>query len=591
MISGGAFLNEEIRPEQVFIPEQLDGEARLMARTMEDFVRQEVLPQIASLEVQEEDRMRGLLQKAGVLGLLGGSIPERFDGLGLPKTTLALLTEKAAPYLSFAISQGIASGVALLPLLFFGTEKQKQMYLPRMASGEWIGAFALSEANAGSDALGAQTRATLEADGTAYRLTGEKMWTTNGGFADLFIVFAQVDGQGFTAFVVEKETPGLTPGREEHKMGLRGSSTRRVLFQDARVPVENVIGAVGKGHLPALYALNVGRFSIAATALGASKECLRLAAQYAKQRVQFGKPLTDFGLVQQKLANMAARIYLLESMIYRVAGYWDAHIGGANTPEEAEEKFRQASEEYALECALLKFYGTEVFGFVADEAVQLHGGFGYSEEFPIARMYRDARVFRIVEGTNEINRLAILDQLLRRMEKGRFDWNETQTDGTLKVGNADSANALPVGLLQIEHCLSFIRQSARHLLECGKEREGKRLKDNQVFAACFADILAALFALESGWLRACCLHFEGTSPDAAKRAESTLLMVQTAAEDARIVAYQAARRALSALDDGSKATNINVSLLTELALLPLPNSVANGKHLAAVVTEQEGYPL
>lgn len=602
---GGAFLFQEIPAEQAFIPEMLEGDARLMARTLDEFLHREILPHVGALEAHEEGRMRSLLERAGALGLLGSSVPERFEGLALPKTTLALLTEKTAPYLSFAVSMGIHSGVALLPLLFFGTEAQKQKYLPRVASGEWIGAFALSEANSGSDALSAQTRAVLEPDGTAYRLDGEKMWITNGAFADLFVMFAQVEGpekgQGFTAFLVEKDTPGLTLGREEHKMGLHGSSTRRIRLEGARVPAANVIGDVGKGHLCALYALNVGRFSIAATALGASKECLRLAVQYAKQRVQFGQPIAQFSLIQQKLARMAARIYLLESMVYRVAGYWDAHIHEATTPEEAETRFRQASEEYAIECALLKFYGTEVLAEVVDEAVQIHGGFGYSEEFPIARMYRDARVFRIFEGTNEINRLTVLDQVLRRLARGRLSLQElTRKDAESQLqaeaeweweAQGESAQpALPLSLHQIGLCLRAIRQLTCDALEHGMTQEGERLAANQVFAASFADMAAQLFALESGWLRACRLQTMHDLPGATERAEVALLLLQTAAEDSRVTAWQAARKARIGLAGETETGEPNSGLPFRLTTMPLPNPIHSGRQIAAAVIRQEGYP-
>ncbi len=436
---GGAFLLETAPgnpPPPIFTPEQFSSEARMMAKAVEDFVRKEVVPVNARVEAHEAGLMDGLLRQAGALGILGMAAPERHGGLDLPKSQIALLTETLGIHPSFAISAGVHSGVATLPLLFFGTLEQQRKYLPKLASGEWIGAFALSEANSGSDALGAQAKAVLSPDKTHYVLNGTKMWITNGGFADLFTVFAQVEGAGLTAFLVERSYSGLSASREEEKLGLRGSSTTRIVLDNAPVPVENVMGEVGKGHRPALYALNLGRFAIAATALGMCKENLRIATRYAKDRRQFGKPIAEFGMIREKLAEMAIRTFVLESMLYRTAGYLDNRFGAVDPDDAgAQEAYRAAAEEYAIECAIVKVFATETLDFVVDEALQIHGGYGFSEEFAVAQAYRDARVFRIFEGTNEINRLTIVDQLLRRHKAGRLVLN---TESSL-VNNEEAA--------------------------------------------------------------------------------------------------------------------------------------------------------
>jgi alkylation response protein AidB-like acyl-CoA dehydrogenase len=551
MPNGGEFIFQETAPEQAFSPEMLTSESHLIARTMEEFMRREVTPLIPRLEAQEPGLLPALLRKAGELGLLAGGVPERYGGLGLPKTTLTLLAEKAATYLSFAISLGVHTGVATLPLLFFGTEEQKLRYLPQLASGRMIGAFALSEANSGSDALAARTTAALSPDGAAYRLAGEKMWITNGGFADLFTLFARADGDRFTAFLVEKGVGGLTAGREEQKMGLHGSSTCRLALSDVPVPVGNVLGEVGKGHRPALYALNIGRFNIGAAALGAAKECLRLAVRYARERRQFGRPIGEFDLIRHKLAEMAIRVYALESMVYRVAGCWDALVSSMPA-DDATEALLRASEEYAIECAIIKFYGTEALGNAADEAVQIHGGYGYSEEFPVARMYRDARVFRIFEGTNEINRLTALDQLLRRIASGRLSLPARRSapassqQAIAEFGSAsDTVDSLP----EIGAMVTAIRELTTDILRVGIEQEGDRLGKNQMFAAAIADMAALLFALESAWLRI-------SQPRGARQTDDIgLPIVQALAAETGSVAERLAQAALASLPAESAEAN------------------------------------
>ena len=412
---GGEFLLRMPAPDEILIPERLDSETRMMAEAASEFLRGEALSAADRIEEKEPGLLPALLRKAGALGLMGTDIPEPYGGLGLKKSAAARVAEALAAEPSFAVSHSVHTTVAPLPLVFFGTPEQKRKYLPHMASGEWIGAFALSESQSASDALAARARAIPSADGSIYTLSGEKMWVTNAGFADLFVVFAKVE-ERLTAFLIERDTPGLAIGREEHKLGLKGSSTCRILLENAAVPVENRLGREGDGSKIALNALNLGRFKIAASSVGQSKNLLGIAARYAKERKAFGRSIGEFGLIQEKLASMAARIFAGESMLYRLAGYLDAGFEGIDPDApDSTARYLAAASEYAAECAMVKVYCTETLGFVADEALQIHGGYGYTEEFPVARAWRDARVTRIYEGTNEINRLNVVTLLAKRI--------------------------------------------------------------------------------------------------------------------------------------------------------------------------------
>lgn len=572
---GGGFLLAESAPGSISTPENLPSEARLMARTMEEFVRKEVIPINPRLQAHEPGLMAATLRKAGDLGLLAGSVPEQYGGLGLPKVALTLLSEKAAVELSFAISIGIQSGMSLLPLLYFGTEQQRSQLLPGLLSGEILGAFALSEANSGSDALGAQTKATLAGDGMHYLLNGSKMWTTNGGFADLFTVFVQVDGAKFTAFLVSRDTPGLMIDKEEHKVGLHGSSTCRINLQDARVPANCVLGEVGQGHRPALFALNVGRFNIGATALGAAKEALRLAARYASERIQFGKPLSSFGLVQMKLATMASQIFALESAIYRTAGHLDS--GQHNGESDPTLSSRAASEEFAIECAICKVFGTEVMDYAIDEAVQIHGGYGYSEEFPIARMFRDARVFRIFEGTNEINRLTVFDQLVRRARKGR-----------LPLFSADVDLSSPVDRTQensVAELATRLKRAVLYTFNALDAELGDKIGDEQEVAAAMADAVAAVYAMDSVLAR-CSAFREG--------AESLSALADTLAGAFACDTFPSVERqllvAISESFDGDKRKE-HVATVRRLLTPPEASATTLRKAVALAVTGRGMYPL
>ncbi len=418
-IKGGSFLLEVRQPQDVFTPEDLTDQHRLIRHTAEEFMAKEVLPRTADMEdpAKKYAACRELIRKAGELGLTGADVPSQYGGLGLDKASSLVVAEKTSQNAAFSATVGAHTGIGTLPIVFFGNEEQKQKYLPRLVSGETVAAYCLSEATSGSDALAAQTKATQSPDGRFYLLSGTKMWTTNGGFADLYTVFAKVDGEKFTAFLMERSRPGVSVGAEEKKMGIHGSSTTPVILEEARVPVENVLGEVGKGHLIAFNILNVGRLKLGSAAVGAAKTLVGESVKWAKQRTAFGHPIADFGLVKEKLGEMVLRAYAGESVVYRTTGLIDRLLEGL-VSSSGEARSLQAIQEYAVECSISKVFGVEALDYVVDQAVQIYGGYGYSSDYPIERAYRDSRVNRIFEGTDEINRLLIVDMLLKRSLKG-----------------------------------------------------------------------------------------------------------------------------------------------------------------------------
>ena len=418
--AGGSFLIEFRTPAEVFTPEDLNEEQRQFAATAEQFARDEILPAAAEIEAKKPGVLPALMRKAGELGFTGVEIPEKYDGMGLDKISSTVITDHLSALASFSTAFGAQVGIGTLPLVWYGTEEQKKIYLPKLATGEWISAYALSEASSGSDAMNIRTRATLAADGKSYTLNGEKMWITNAGIADLFTVFAKIDGEKFSAFLIERTSPGLKIGAEEHKLGIRGSSTCPLVLDGCTIPAANLLGEAGKGHHIAFNVLNVGRFKLGVACVGGARHALAHMIRYAKERKAFGKAIAEFGLIQQKISACTAQLFAAESMVYRTAGLIDAGLESLGEHSSEPRAIQRKIEEYAVECSILKVYGSEMLTLVADELVATMGGYGYVEDYPAERFYRDARINRIFEGTNEINRLIITGWLMKRAMNGEL---------------------------------------------------------------------------------------------------------------------------------------------------------------------------
>ncbi|MFN0087555.1 MAG: acyl-CoA dehydrogenase family protein [Blastocatellia bacterium] len=575
IIKGGHFLFEDRPPRDIFTREEISEEQRMFARVAEEFMRKEVLTRAEAIYAKDWPVTRELLLKAGELDLLRIDIPEQYGGLGLDKVSSAYVGEQIAAMPSFGASLGAHTTIGTLPIVYFGTPEQRARYLPRLATGEWIAAYCLTEPSSGSDALAAKTRATLSEDGTHYILRGQKMWITNGGFADIYIVFAKVDGEKFTAFIVERG-PGVVPGHEEKKLGLDGSSTTAVILEDARVPVGNVLGEVGKGHVVAFNILNLGRLKLGSRNVGGMKFSLDNAISYAKERHQFGRPIASFGLIKRKLAEMAIRCYVGDALIWRTLGMIDRALEtvDAENPLAA----LKAIEQYAVECSIIKVWTSEALGFVVDETVQVYGGYGYSKDYPAERAYRDARITRIYEGTNEINRMIIPTRLLKGPAKENLPEIEKLIGDILDRTIIDSGGA---GLSYVRQTLNKVKESARLALAAVQHNFGERLNEEQEAVALASDIVSEAYAIESALLRTEKLAAARGEADCRIAIEMAMIYASDAAERAAVHA-----RTLAAALDRPKSLN---AAFDRLAPMRPINTIAARRLVADALIEAGRY--
>jgi butyryl-CoA dehydrogenase len=572
MARGGSFLIEEREPGDVFTPEDFTGEHRQIAKTALEFTTNEVMPAAAAIEAKDFAVTRRLLRKAGELGLMAVDVPEAYGGLGMDKVSSAIVAERTSQLASFSVAFGAHAGIGTLPIVWYGTEAQKRKYLPRLATGEWIGAYALSESSSASDAMNCRTRAALSPDGAHYILNGEKMWITNGGFADLFTVFAKIDGEKFSAFLIERNTPGFSVGPEEHKLGIRGSSTCPLILADCTVPVENLLGEAGKGHHIAFNILNIGRFKLGAACVGGARHSLDGAIAYARERQAFGKPIAEFGLIQEKLAECAAGIYTGESMAYRTIGMIDAALADVDPMAEgASREIQKRIEEYAVECSILKVWGSEMLDRVVDHAVQIHGGYGYVEEYPAERAYRDSRINRIFEGTNEINRLIITGWLMKRAASGQLPLLpaiQKLMDEILSGGGTAS------------NPLAAAKNMALFAAGAAYQKYGQQLSGQQEVMGALAGCVIEVYAMESCLLRA---GKPGASTQAVRLAQYYAAQALPAVE-------LSARKVSSAVAEGD-SLRTQMAILRRLAKYHPIDAVAVGREIARHMVQAGHYSL
>jgi alkylation response protein AidB-like acyl-CoA dehydrogenase len=585
VIKGGSFILEDHDPKAVFTPEDLSDEHLMIAQTAREFTEKEVLPLDAEIESKDYNVTLTLLKKAGELGLLSIDIPERFGGAGLDLLSSLVASENMSGQASFSGTLGAHTTIGTLPIVYFGTEEQKQKYLPRLATGELVGAYALTESGSGSDALGAKTKAVLSEDGKHYILNGQKMWITNAGFADVFTVFAKVDGEKFTAFIVERDFPGVSIAPEEHKMGLHGSSTCAVNLEDARVPVENVLGEIGKGHRIAFNILNIGRLKLGVGAITGSKRLTTIATDYAKQRHQFGVPISSFGLIKHKLAEMAIRAYVADCMTYRTVGMIEDAL--AEVDRDKPEDVLKAIEDYAVECSIIKVVGSETLDYCSDEAVQVFGGNGYSKDYPVERAYRDARISRIYEGTNEINRLIISGQLLRRAAKGELALFQAAQKLAQDVLNPSMPEDPGEAVFAHERvALTNAKKAAIAVLGLAAQKYRDKAQEQQEVLAAASDIIMEIFGMESALLR--------TEKLIASRGEAAFAVhidvTRTFASDAIQRIEQHAKIALAAMAEGDELRTMLAMLRRFMKFTPV-NTIAARRRIADSMIEAGRYNL
>ena len=589
IVEGGAFLIESISPPEIFTPEEFTEEQRLIAKAATEFVVGEVQPVLDDIEAQKEGLLPSLVKKAGELGFLSGDIEEEYEGQGLDKVSVLLMMEKLSQGGgSFMVAYAVHTGIGSLPIIFFGNKDQKKRYLPKIATGEMITAYALTEPEAGSDALNAKTVATLSPDGRYYILNGQKQFISNAGFADVLVTYAKVDGEKFTSFIVEKNFEGVSVDEEENKMGMKGSSTRSVIFTDAKVPVENVLGEVGRGHIVAFNTLNIGRFKLGAGCVGSSKSALQDAVTYAKQRVQFGKPIAEFGLIKHKIAEMAIRTFTVESMVYRTAALVDRILQGVDHhAEDVGIQMAKGIEEYAIEDSINKVYSSEMLDYIVDEALQIHGGYGYIHDYAIERGYRDSRINRIWEGTNEINRLLIMDMLTKRAMKNRLP----VLAAAQKVANELLALRPTVemddGKLTLQKAMVEMSKKITLLVAgAAVQKYMTKLADEQEVLALISDMVIEVFAMESALLRA--LKSMDRFGDEKSQIQRAMVRVYVNDSFERVEGF--AKQALAAIAEGD-TLRTQLSALKKLSRFTPVNTVALRREIADTVIRIGRYPF
>jgi alkylation response protein AidB-like acyl-CoA dehydrogenase len=576
-LSGGAFLLEDVSPNEIFTAEDLSDEHLAIARTVDEFWANDVEPHLDAIRQQTPGIALSVLRKSAELGLTAVAIPEKFGGMEMDLASVMIVGEHLGQDASYGSWHSAHTGIGTLPILFFGTEEQKQRYLPRLAKAEILAAYALTEPWAGSDALAIRTRADLSQDGKHYILNGQKMWITNGGAADLFTVFAKVGGESFTAFLVERNFSGVSSGAEEHKMGIKGSSTTAVYFDNVRVPVENVLGEVGRGHIIAFNILNLGRLKLGPGSLGAAKNVLAVSLKYAKERKAFGCEIADFGAIQHKLAEMAIRIYVVESMVWRVVGLIESQLRAASPDKsDAPPSELQAVEEYASECSMIKVYASEMLDYVVDEGVQIHGGYGYHQDYQVERAYRDSRVNRLFEGTNEINRLLIPGMLMKRAARGQLALHQAVE----AVLSGKSAKAPRDGDEQMR-LVHDAKQVALLALGTANQKYGAELQKQQEVLMSIADIIMEVLAMESAMLRSRKLAASGRGGNAA---DVCAIFLREAMDRIEI----SCRNVLGTCLEGD-ALRRNMSVLRSFANYEPVNSVARRRNIARRLLANERY--
>jgi len=589
IFAGGEFLITDVAPADIFTPEDFSDEHRMIYQTAKDFVEKEIMPNIEKLEEKDHDLVLSLLAKAGELGLLGTDVPEEYGGLGLDKVSTTVVGEAMGVAGSFTVVYGAHTGIGTLPIVFFGSEDQKKKYLPKLASGEWCAAYCLTEPGAGTDALNAKTKAVLSEDGKYYILNGEKMFITNAGWASVFTLYAKVDGEHFTGFIVEKDFPGVSTGAEIDKMGVHGSSTRPLVLEDAKVPVENLMFEIGKGHKIAFNILNIGRWKLGAMTTGGCKGCLTEAVKYANGRIQFKVPISSFGMIKTKLANMAIRTYMSESMMYRLAGMFDDKLGTLD--EDAKKSGAEnakAIEEYAPECSITKVYGSECLDYCVDEYVQVLGGYGYCSEYPAERYYRDSRINRIWEGTNEINRMLVPGTLMRRALQGRLNLlqaaqaipQELMSYSSLAVQLPDTPLALQ------EHMVKMSKKIALMVAGLAAQKFGADLVKEQEVLAKIADMVIEIFAMESGLLRT--KKIIGAKGE--EKAKYQIAAVETYVDEQipRIESW--AKQALAYIEQGD-TLRAQLAGVKKLARYQPIDTISRRRAIADRIIELESYPF